>query len=82
MNSHVVVRKRSTQPQTTLNAMQRQKNLKNAFQVNQPARLSRHVAIIDDVKTTSATVTELARQLLESGCQRVDCWTLAIASQD
>lgn len=36
-----------------------------------------HVALVDDVVTTQATVMTLAQQLLAKGAKRVDVWALA-----
>jgi predicted amidophosphoribosyltransferase len=41
--------------------------------------LPRHLALVDDVMTTGATVAECARTLLAAGVQRVDVWAVARA---
>jgi ComF family protein len=66
---------RSTQAQSALAARQRRSNIRGAFDVTAP--LPRHLAILDDVVTTGATVSELARVLRRHGCERVDVWALA-----
>jgi ComF family protein len=68
-------RTRPTQAQSELEERQRLVNIRGAFAVTAP--LPQHVAILDDVVTTGATVAELARTLRRSGCGRVDVWTLA-----
>lgn len=70
-----VVRQLATADQIGLSALQRRRNLRNAFAVC--AALPGHVAIIDDVLTTGATVLTLARTLRKAGVQRVDVWCLA-----
>jgi len=62
-------------PQASLGRHQRLRNLRGSFQLRKvpPA----HVAVIDDVMTTGATVSALARLLLAGGAQRVDVWVLA-----
>lgn len=70
-----VVRQLATADQIGLSALQRRRNLRNAFAVR--AALPGHVAIIDDVLTTGATVLTLARTLRKAGVQRVDVWCLA-----
>lgn len=40
-------------------------------------RFEGHLAIVDDVMTTGATVTELASTLLAAGAARVDVWAVA-----
>lgn len=71
-------RTRSTPPQSELPAKKRLSNLKNAFEVRNLAGFD-HVAIIDDVITTGATVNELAKALKRAGIQRIDVWTCARA---
>lgn len=66
---------RSTQAQSALEERQRLTNIRGAFAVTAP--LPRHVAILDDVVTTGATVSELARLLRRNGCEQVDVWALA-----
>ena len=63
-------------PQQGLSAEQRQKNMKGAFAVKKPIPFT-HVAVIDDVMTTGATIEELSRVLKQYGVQAVDVWCLA-----
>jgi ComF family protein len=73
-----VKRIRNTQSQTGLDRKQRRKNIRGAFEmVGQPG--VEHVAIIDDVVTTTSTVTELSRVLKRAGVKRVDVWSIARA---
>ncbi len=69
---------RHTDPQTDLSAKLRRKNIRDAFEVRAPFATA-HVAIVDDVITTGATVDELARALQKAGAQRVDVWCIARA---
>lgn len=71
-------RTRATHPQSGLHAPDRRKNLKNAFRIH-PVPDIRHVAIIDDVITTGATVRELSRILKASGIKRILVWSCARA---
>lgn len=68
-------RSRATQAQSELEERQRLINIRGAFAATGP--LPPHIAILDDVVTTGATVSELARTLRSSGCERVDVWALA-----
>ena len=70
---------RTTPLQTTLNARQRQRNLKGAFSLRYPL-YAKSVAILDDVMTTGATVSEIASLLKGGGVSRVEVWTLARTS--
>ncbi len=71
-------RRRPTRPQTGLGRRQRHANIRNAFQVSDPARVDgKRILLIDDVMTTGATVNECARVLKAGGAARVDILTLA-----
>ncbi|MBS4051009.1 MAG: ComF family protein [Methylomonas sp.] len=71
-------RNRDTAHQTGLPAKQRGKNMRHAFSVSRPPAY-RHIAIVDDVMTTGATVAALASALKEQGVNRVDIWVCARA---
>ena len=78
--SHSIYRKKRTSPQKELiTARQRKENLRGAFGVRASHKLGQHthVAILDDVVTTSATVAELALTLRSHGVRRIDVWCLA-----
>ncbi|HEY0180687.1 MAG TPA: ComF family protein [Dokdonella sp.] len=72
-----LLRARDTPAQTGLDAAARRRNLRGAFVVAAP--LPDHVALVDDVMTTGATVREAARALRRAGVARVDVWALARA---
>lgn len=65
-------------PQSKCHAHERHKNIQGAFRMVKKLPC-KHVAIVDDVVTTSATVSELSKLLLQSGAQRVDVWCVARA---
>ncbi len=68
---------KNTQPQTFLtHSQQRQKNLKDAFQVTLNQNWQ-HIVLIDDVMTTGSTVKELALMFKKIGVKRVDVWCCA-----
>jgi len=71
-------RVRRTARQSELGLAARQRNLRGAFAVAGES-LPRHVALIDDVMTTGATLRECAQTLLRSGVERVDVWVIARA---
>ncbi|MBN4078681.1 ComF family protein [Gammaproteobacteria bacterium AH-315-C21] len=73
-----VVRSSETKQQSQLNALQRRRNLKNVFIVLGAVK-GLHVAIVDDVMTTGATVGELTRALIQAGARRIDIWLAARA---
>jgi ComF family protein len=64
--------------QTRLDRAARRRNLRDAFQVADPAPLSgRRVVIVDDVLTTGATAAEATLALLRAGAAAVHVWALA-----
>jgi ComF family protein len=78
INVRSIIRARDTQSQTALDKKQRRKNIRGAFQIAH-AFHAQHVAILDDVVTTTSTVNELARLLKRAGVRRVDVWSIARA---
>ena len=84
-------RVRATAPQMALNANARQSNVRGAFVVSAftcGARLAsvrfplledRVVVLVDDVRTTGATLDECAKVLLVAGAREVKALTVALA---
>jgi len=71
---------RPTQPQPGLTRKQRRENVKGAFAVpkrNASAIKGKTVLLIDDVITTSATISQCAQTLLDAGALQVNVLTLA-----
>jgi ComF family protein len=71
-----LVRVRETLPQPGLDRAERARNLHDAFRCDAKVE-GLHVAIVDDVVTTGATVHELARVLKARGAARVSVWAVA-----
>ncbi len=75
-----VLRCRETPSQRELSRADRLHNLRGAFVVSPDAQAlfrGARVAVVDDVMTTGATVTELALALHRAGVQSVHVWVLA-----
>lgn len=71
-----VARVRPTAPQVDLPLEARTRNVRDAFAC--AARLDgAHVAVVDDVMTSGATLDELARTLKRAGAARVTNWVAA-----
>ena len=67
-----LVRLRQTRAQSTLPRLERADNLRNAFGARPGLRLDgAHVALIDDVMTTGATLDAAARALRQAGAHRI-----------
>lgn len=79
LHRNVLLRNRGTTAQTELDAVARRRNVRGAFALRQGIALPAHVAILDDVMTTGATLAECARMLKRAGVPRVDVWALARA---
>ncbi len=77
LRSDLLKRVRATPPQSRLDAVQRRRNVRGAFRVDDTGDIPAHVALLDDVMTTGATVHAAVRALQRAGVQRVDAWVCA-----
>lgn len=71
-----ILRVRETEAQHELDRARRLANLRGAFACAHRFD-GAHLAIVDDVVTTGATVETLARVLKEAGAERVSVWAVA-----
>jgi len=78
-SARVLRRVRGTEAQTELDAVSRRRNVRDAFMLDTRLPLPAHIAIVDDVMTTGATLAECARVVKHAGVARVDVWALARA---
>lgn len=69
-------RTRNTTPQSTLPWKERDKNMRDAFSCSTDFE-GKHVAIVDDVLTTGASVGELAKVLRHHGAKEISAWVVA-----
>jgi ComF family protein len=76
-----VERVRETEPQAGLPRVERTRNMRNAFACRGGV-VGKHVAIVDDVMTSGASLNELARTLKAAGALRVECWVAARTLRD
>lgn len=83
IHAQALVRVRATLPQTLLSAADRRRNLHGAFELRdhwpEGAALPRHVALVDDVVTTGATLADAVRAVRRCGVQTVEVWAVARA---
>ncbi|MBW3549921.1 MAG: ComF family protein [Proteobacteria bacterium] len=70
-------RTRGTSPQSRLDAPQRRRNLDRAFAPRAGMACPAHVALVDDVMTTGATLHSATKALRRAGVARVDGWVCA-----
>jgi ComF family protein len=74
----IIVRSRSTAPQTGLGKPERRRNIRHAFTVvDREAVQGRRILLVDDVYTTGATAEEVAHELKRNGADAVDVLTVA-----
>ncbi len=77
------IRYTKTQPGGIANAAERAANVAGAFAVRKKHSFTgRKVCLIDDVKTTGATLNECAKTLKEAGASKVYALVLAVAGQN
>ena len=74
-----LARARETRSQVGLSAIERQKNVRNAFFADETKVSGRSVLLMDDVSTTGATLSSAAEALLASGAREVYAVTVARA---
>lgn len=81
----LLLRVRDTQQQASLHLTARQANMRHAFAL-EPAKRGQlqgaHVALVDDVMTTGATLFEAAAELRRAGVAHVQAWVLARTPAD
>ena len=78
--THAVSRIRDTRPQKELNGRDREKNVKNAFQVCDFVVKYKKILIVDDIYTTGATVEAVAAELKRNGAGQIFVLTACIGS--
>ena len=74
--SNAVIKKKATEAQANLTAKQRRQNLKDSFAINEVIN-AQHIAIVDDVMTTGATMNEIAKLLKKAGIKHIEAWVCA-----
>ena len=68
----------NTPPQATLALGARLKNVKGAFACRHDVK-NLHIALVDDVMTSGATLNELAKTLKQAGAREISVWVVARA---
>ena len=77
----VRIRRTKTQP-TAVTPAARAKNVKGAFAVRPDHRFAgRRICLIDDIKTSGATLNECAKTLKQAGADEVYALVLSVAGQ-
>lgn len=76
MNAHIAQRQRRTEDQIGQTKAARLRNMRGAFALNIDLT-GLHVALVDDVMTTGATLDALARACRQAGAVRIEAWAAA-----
>lgn len=77
--THLAQRTVNTLSQATLAWDARKKNMRGAFACNTDLQ-GMHIALVDDVMTSGATLHALAKTLKRAGATRIDVWVVARAT--
>ena len=74
----LLLRLRSTSPQSLLAGKERRGNLKKVFSLADVSKVAgKRVLLVDDVFTTGSTVNECSKVLHSAGVARIEVFTLA-----
>jgi ComF family protein len=77
--SDAVIKHKQQKAQVGQSGAQRRKNLSNSFTVFNEAKLTDHVILVDDVVTTGATTSEVAKLLKNYGVKTVTVLAVALS---
>jgi predicted amidophosphoribosyltransferase len=80
VSPHMLRRDKFTPSQVGLNAIERQANVEDAFSVQE--RVVPHVLLVDDVRTTGATLSACASELRGAGVKTVYGATVSVAADN
>ena len=77
---NIIIKIKNIPAQSTLNKLQREKNVKNAYIAKNIDKIkNKKILIFDDIYTTGSTVNECAKMLVEKGIRKNNIGVLTIA---
>ena len=78
MENDILKKQKNIKPQSSLNELQRNNNIKGAFYIeNEIKKKKKKVLLFDDVFTTGSTTNECSKKLKEKGAKKVGILTIA-----
>lgn len=78
----LLIKTRETADQHNLKGKERINNLKDAFAAEKPDSTSnKTILLVDDIKTTGATLNECRKTLIKAGANAVCCATIAVTPE-
>ena len=72
-----VMRRKNTSPQKKLSAMERMKNMQNAFVITKNDFDGKNILIVDDIYTTGVTMDALCHELKKAGALKISFATVS-----
>lgn len=81
LKDNLCKRTRYSKPQHLLSRTQRNRILRDSF-FARPSSKGLHIALVDDVVTTTATARAASRAMLDAGAKSVDIWCIARTALD
>lgn len=78
----LLIRARHTIAQSSLGRRERLRNVRGAFALAPGQKPPLHVALLDDVLTTGATLRECAKVLRRAGATTIEVWAIARAGSE
>ena len=80
VSSDVLIKTKTTSSQVELSGKEREQNLKDAFIIKNPVKITgKKIFLVDDVYTTGSTMEECARILKKAGAKQV--WGIVVARE-
>lgn len=82
-NPDILRRVKNTIPQSSLDPIERRKNLMDAFDLSDKnAVIDKNILLIDDIFTTGNTINECAKILYREGAVKVSFFVLSVVSKE
>jgi len=83
INTELVRVKRTRYQPDMVSEASRARNVKDAFAVRNRHKITgKNICLVDDIKTSGATLNECARTLKQAGAEKVFALVLAVAAQN